>query len=104
MARVARPPAPPAQLTGTWKRTLTTAVPPDKNVLYRGVTALPGSYRITVDRRFIRMSGPAPRKHLKIDYVADPATITIRGPVWTGDPHEGSCATRGALRRPIRRP
>jgi hypothetical protein len=90
VARVARPPVPPAQLTGTWKRTLATAVPPDRNVLYRGITAQPGPYRITVDRRFIRMSGPAPRKHIKIDYVAGPATITIRGPVWTGDPHEGA--------------
>jgi hypothetical protein len=90
VARVAAPPAALAQLTGTWQRNLTTAVPPDRNVLYRGVTAQPGTYRIAVDRRFIRMSGPAPRKHIKIDYVSGPATITIRGPVWTGDPDEGA--------------
>jgi hypothetical protein len=65
-------------------------VPPDPNVLYRDVTAQPGLYRIVIDRRFIRMSGPAPRKHIKIDYVARPGSITIRGPVWTGDPDEGA--------------
>jgi len=89
VARVLSPPAAPAQLTGTWKRILQTAVPPDRNVLYRSINAQPGMYRIAIDRRFIRLSGPAPRKHIKIDYVAGPATITIRGPVWTGDPHEG---------------
>jgi hypothetical protein len=90
VARVLAAPAPPAALAGTWTRVLPNAVPPDRNVLYRSVTAQPGTYRITVDRRFIRMSGPAPRKHIKIDYVASPATITIRGPVWTGDPDEGA--------------
>jgi hypothetical protein len=90
VARVLPASAPRAQLTGTWQRDLPTAVPPDRNVLYRSVTAQPGTYRITVDRRFIRMSGPAPRKHIKIDYVAGPATLTIRGPVWTGDPNEGA--------------
>jgi hypothetical protein len=90
VARVARPPLPPARLVGTWRRELETAVPPDPNVLYRSVTAQPGTYRIVIDRRFIRMSGPAPRKHLKIDYVAGPATIAIRGPVWTGDSNEGA--------------
>jgi len=57
-------------------------------VLYRGVTAQPGTYRITVDRRFIRMTGPTPG-NVKVDYIAGPAAITIGGPVWTGDPDEG---------------
>ena len=52
-------------------------MPPDGNVLYREVTALPGTYRMAIDRRFIRMSGPAPPppKHLKADYVAGAGTI-----------------------------
>lgn len=90
VARVAPAPAPPAQLAGMWQRRLATAVPPDPNVLYRSVTAQPGTYRIVIDRRYIRMSGPAPRKHLKIDYLAGRGTLTIRGPVWTGDPDEGA--------------
>ncbi len=74
---------------GTWERDLATAVPPDRNVLYRGITAQPGTYRIIVDRRFIRISGPDPRGHVKIDYIAGPSKIKIGGPVWTGDPAEG---------------
>lgn len=90
VARVSGSPAPPAQLAGTWQRQLENAVRPDPNVLYRSLTAQPGLYRITADRGFIRLSGPAPRKHIKIDYVAGRAAITIRGPVWTGDPNEGA--------------
>jgi len=89
-ARVLAPPSPPAQLAGTWQRQLDTAVPPDRNRLYRSVTAQPGTYRIVIDRRYLRVSGPVPRKHAKGDYVADPRTITIGGPVWTGDPDEGA--------------
>jgi hypothetical protein len=89
-ARVTAPPSPPAQLAGTWERQLDTAVPPDPNRLYRGVTAQPGTYRIVIERRYLRLSGPAPRKHVKVDYVADPRTLTIRGAVWTGDPDEGA--------------
>jgi hypothetical protein len=90
VARVPAPPAPPAQLAGTWQRQLETAVPPDPNRLYRAVTAQPGTYRLVVDRRYLRLSGPAPRKHLKIDYLAGPRTLVIRGPVWRGDPDEGA--------------
>jgi hypothetical protein len=90
VARVGAPPAPPAELAGTWQHRLETAVPPDPNRLYRGVTAQPGTYRLVVDRRYLRLSGPAPRKHLKIDYLAGPQTLTMRGPVWTGDPDEGA--------------
>ena len=89
IARVQPAAASPAQLTGSWQRVLETAVPPDRNVLYREVTAQPGRYQITVDRRYIRISGPAPRKHIKIDYVLRPTTITLGGPVWTGDKDEG---------------
>jgi hypothetical protein len=89
-ARVQPSPPPPAQLVGTWQRELTAAVPPDRNMLFREVTAQPGTYRIIVDRRYVRIFGPAPRKHIKIDYVAGPATIGLRGPVWTGDPNEGA--------------
>jgi hypothetical protein len=89
-ARVPAPPSPPAQLAGTWQRQLDTAVPPDSGRLYRSVTAEAGTYRIVIDRRYLRVSGPAPRKHLKVDYVAAPRTLTIRGPVWTGDPDEGA--------------
>jgi hypothetical protein len=88
-ARVLAAPTRPAPLLGTWKRNLPSAVPPDRNMLYRNVTAPAGTYTIAVDRRFIRISGPDPRKHIKIDYVASARTITIRGPVWTGDPNEG---------------
>jgi hypothetical protein len=90
VGRVPAPPAPPAQLAGTWQRQLETAVPPDPNRLYRAVTAQPGTYRLVVDRRYLRLSGPAPRKHLKIDYLAGPRTLVIRCPVWTGDPDEGA--------------
>lgn len=89
VARVRSAPARPAQLLGTWRRDLATAVPPDRNMLYRKVTAPPGIYTIAVGRRFIRISGPDPRKHIKLDYLAGARTITIRGPVWTGDPNEG---------------
>ena len=47
--RVAKAPVPPTQLAGTWQRDLATAVPPDRNSLYREVTARPGTYRIVVD-------------------------------------------------------
>ena len=89
-ARVVAPTSPPAQLAGTWQRRLETAVPPDPNRLYKSVTAQPGSYRIVIDERYLRLSGPAPRKHVKIDYVPGARTLTIRGPVWTGDPDEGA--------------
>ena len=89
-ARVSAPPSPPGQLAGTWHRRLDVAIPPDPNRLYKSVTTQPGAYRIVIDRRYLRLSGPAPRKNVKIDYVADPRTITIRGPVWTGDPNEGA--------------
>ena len=89
VASVRPAPARPAQLIGTWERELATAVPPDRDVLYRGITAQPGTYRITVDRRFIRISGPDPRGHVKIDYIAGPRMINIGGPVWTGDAAEG---------------
>lgn len=89
-ARVAAPPSPPAKLAGTWQRHLDAAVPPDPNRLYRSVTAQPGNYKIVVDPRYLRMSGPAPRKHVKVDYIVDSRTLTFRGPVWTGDPDEGA--------------
>ena len=98
-ARVLAPPSPPAQLAGTWKRRLDTAAPPDPNRLYRRVTAQPGTYRIVIDERYLRVSGPEPRRHVKIDYVAGPGTLTIRGPVWTGDPEEGAICDRGARTR-----
>jgi hypothetical protein len=87
---VLAPPSAPARLAGTWTRRLDTAAPPDPNRLYRNGTAQPGAYRIVIDERYLRVSGPAPRKHLKVDYVAGPRTLTIRGPVWTGDPDEGA--------------
>jgi len=89
-ARVVAPPSPPAPLAGTWTRRLDTAAPPDPNRLYRSVTAQPGTYRIAIDQRYLRVTGPEPRRHVKIDYVAGPPTLTIRGPVWTGDPEEGA--------------
>ena len=88
-ARVAAPPRPPAQLAGTWQRQLDSAVPPDPDRLYGSVTAQPGTYRMVVDRRFIRLTGPAPG-NAKVDYGAGPRTLTIRGSVWTGDPAEGA--------------
>lgn len=90
VARVVAPPLPPRELRGTWQRELSSAVAPDKNALYREVTAQPGTYRIEIDQRFLRASGPQARKHLKIDYGAGAATIAIGGPVWTGDPDEGA--------------
>ena len=91
VVRVLPAPATPAALAGTWQRQLTTVVPPDGNVLYRAVTAQPGTYRMAIDRRFIRVTGPAPPppKHVKTDFVAGAGTITFGGPVWTGDPDEG---------------
>ena len=89
VARVRPAKAPPAQLVGTWRRELTVAAPPDRNMLFREVTAQPGTYRIIVDRRYIRIFGTAPRKHVKIDYIASRAALTWGGPVWTGDPDEG---------------
>ncbi len=90
MARVRPAPAPPAGLAGTWQHELTAFVPPDRNVLFRSITTRPGTFRLSIDRAFIRMSGPVPRKHAKVDYVAGPRTITFRGPIWTGDPDEGA--------------
>jgi hypothetical protein len=89
VARVLPPPAAPVGLAGTWQRELTTALPPDRNVLYRSVTAQPGTYRMSIGAQFIRLSGPSSRKHLKVDYVASPRSLTFGGPVWTGDPDEG---------------
>ena len=89
VARVPAAPAPPAALAGTWTRVLPNAVPPDKGVLYR-VTAPAGAYRVTVDRRFIRVTGPEAGGNVKNEYVATPTTIRIGGPVWTGDPTEGA--------------
>jgi len=89
-ARVPAAPSPPAQLAGTWRHELDTAVPPDPNRLYKTVTAQPGTYRIVIDRRYLRLSGPAPRRNVKVDYMAGAGTLTIRGPVWTGDPVEGA--------------
>ncbi len=48
-----------------------------------------------IDRRYLRLSGPEPRKHVKLDYVAGPRTLTIRGAVWTGDPDEGAICDPG---------
>jgi hypothetical protein len=105
VARVQPAKAPPAQLAGSWERILETAVPPDRNMLHREITALPGTYRMTVDGRylrFIRMSDPAPRKNVKSDYVAGQATIAVGGPVWTGDPAEVGVCEPWARRRPTR--
>jgi hypothetical protein len=97
VARVPAAPARPTQLLATWQRDLATAVPPDRSMLYRP-TAPAGTYRFAINSRFIQISGPDPRKHVKIDYVAGPDTITIRGPVWTGDPDEGGwCEPWGPL-------
>jgi hypothetical protein len=90
VARVGPAQAPHAQLAGTWQRDLATAVPPDRNSLYRGVTARPGIYRIAIDPRYLRVSGPDPSGHVKSDYIADARTLRVGGPVWTGDPHEGA--------------
>ena len=88
VGRVQPAKAPPTQLAGSWQRILETAVPPDRNVLYRKITVPPGTFRFTIDPRFMQMSGPVPG-NVKVDYVARPATLTIGGPVWTGDPAEG---------------
>jgi hypothetical protein len=96
VARVPPAPSPPAQLAGKWQRELTGAVPPDRNVLFRDITAEPGTYTMVFDRRYIRLSGPAPRKHGKVDFDASPGTITLGGPIWTGDPDEsGICEPWG---------
>lgn len=94
VAQVTPATAPPAQLTGSWQRILETAVPPDRNVLYREVTAQPGTYRITVDRRYIRITGPTPG-NVKVDYDAGEATVTFGGPVWTAGPEGGWCEPWG---------
>jgi hypothetical protein len=88
IARVRPAPPPPAQLAGVWQREVTTAVPPDRNALYHGFTAPAGTYRIAVDRRFVEITGPDGRHHVRSDYVAGAATITIAGPVWTGEQNE----------------
>ena len=88
VARVQPTQAPPAQLAGSWQRNLEKAVPPDRNMLYRKITVPPGTFRFTIDPRFMRMSGPVPG-NVKVDYVARSAAITVGGPVWTGDPAEG---------------
>ena len=91
-ARVPASPTPPSQLVGTWQRQIHTAIPPDPDRLYSYSAAPPGTYRIVIDRRYVRASGVEPRKHANLDYVANPRTLTIRGPVWTGDPYEvGVC-------------
>lgn len=84
-ARVLAPAAPPAELAGIWQRRLDAAVPPEPKRLYRSITVQPGTFRIVIDERYLHLSGPEPRKHVKIDYVPGPRTLTVRGPVWTGD-------------------
>lgn len=94
VARVLPAPAPPAALLGTWERDLPTAVPPDPNVLYRDVVAQPGTYRMVIDRRHIRITGPTPG-NVKVDFDAGPRTITLRGPVWTYEDEGGFCEPWG---------
>jgi hypothetical protein len=95
VARVPAAPAPPAALAGTWTRTLPQAVPPDRGALYR-VTAPAGAYRITIDRRYLRVDGPQSPPHGKADYVATATTLRLGGPVWTGSPDEvGLCEPWG---------
>jgi hypothetical protein len=91
VARVPAAPAPPAALAGTWTRTLPEPVPPDRGVLYR-VTAPAGPYRITIDRRYVRVDGPQSPPHGKAEYTATPTTLRLGGPVWTGNRNEvGLC-------------
>jgi hypothetical protein len=93
VARVLPAPAPPKALAGTWTRTLPEPVPPDRGVLYR-TTAPAGPYRLTIDRRYLRVDGPKspPQSHGKAEYVATAATLRLGGPVWTGDRNEvGLC-------------
>lgn len=88
VVRVVQAPAPPAGLAGTWTRNLPNAVPPDRGVLYKNA-APAGPYRITIDRRYIRLQPQRTPVHVKFDYAAGATTVTIRGPVWAGYPNEG---------------
>ena len=70
-------------------------MPPDRGVLYR-VTAPAGPYRITIDRRYLRVDGPQSPPHVKADYIATATTLRLGGPVWTGDSNEvGLCEPWG---------
>jgi hypothetical protein len=95
VARVLQRKAPPAQLVGTWQRELTAAVPPDRRVLFRSITVQPGTYRITFDRRFIRITGSAAPGNAKIDFDANAGTLTLYGPVWTSESEGAICEPWG---------
>jgi hypothetical protein len=94
VVRVRGASAPPARLAGTWTRDIPTAVPADKNVLWRE-TVPAGPKRMRIDRRYVEFSGTGPAR-VRFDFDATSTTLRLGGPVWTGDPNEvGSCEPWG---------
>lgn len=86
-ARVLPASQPPAALAGMWTRQIEKPVPSDRGVLWHG-TAPAGRYRLTIDRRYLKSTGPVPG-NVKFEYAATASTLRLGGPVWTGDRSEG---------------
>lgn len=91
VARVARPPSPPAGLAGTWRRSTASPVPGDRGAFYasgRGGDyadrdpAPAGKWRMVIDARFVQHVAPTGYV-INSDYAADPQTIRFASPVWT---------------------
>lgn len=92
-ARVARAPAPPAALAGTWRRVVARPAPADAGALYAtepgGNPANPGRdpapagrWTMSVDRRFVQHKAPTGYV-INSDYAASAQTIRFASPVWT---------------------
>lgn len=91
VARVARAPAPPAALAGTWRRVVARPAPGDPGALYasgRGGSAggrdpaPAGPWTMIVDRRFVQHWAPTGYA-INSDYTAGARTIRFASPVWT---------------------
>ena len=91
VARVVRPPAPPAALVGTWRHSVAEPAPGDRGALYSkgpggdlpGRDPAPaGKWRMVIDARFVQHVAPTGYV-INSDYVAGAQTIKFASPVWT---------------------
>jgi hypothetical protein len=104
VARVVATPDPPAELAGSWNRTIGMPVPPDP--AYPGDAVPAGTWTIVFDRRWIESHFPgtfdpdtSPQTGagniLLDDYVAGPQTLKTYGAVTTHPPDPRSAAGGG---------
>ena len=91
VARVMRPPSPPAALAGTWRRSIADPVPGDGGALYASGPggeyrdrdpAPAGRWTMIVDQRFVQHVAPTGYL-INSDYSAGARTIRFASPVWT---------------------